>query len=215
MPFSIACTSQKGGAGKSTLARLLARTYAEAGWRVLIADFNTKQKTSVDWVAQRMSHKIEPTVHAAPYQTMKSCLKDMPSYHMILFDGRPDSDTTTKDIAKEANLVLIPTGTNRDDLLPQITFALELDRGTVSKQKMIFVLNKTNNSDLAVEDARQTIERAGFKVAKTDIRWQQAYQNAQDQGRAISETSFPTLNERAEILAAELVEHLNQITGRA
>ena len=215
MPLSIACVSQKGGVGKSTIARLVARTYAEAGWRVLIADFNTKQKTSVDWAALRMANKIEPIIQAAPYQSLKSCLKDLGSYHLVVFDGRPDSDTTTVDIAKEANLVVIPTGVSRDDLYPQIAFAMELDRRTVAKQKMVFVLNKSTQSEIAVEDARRHIQAAGFKVASADIKWQTGYSIAQDQGRAVSETSFPTLNERAEILAADLVERLKQITGRA
>jgi chromosome partitioning protein len=51
----IGSLAQKGGVGKSTLARLIARTYANGDWRVKIADFNTKQRTSVDWVAERQA----------------------------------------------------------------------------------------------------------------------------------------------------------------
>lgn len=36
----IGCISQKGGVGKSTLARLIAREYANSGWNVKIADLD-------------------------------------------------------------------------------------------------------------------------------------------------------------------------------
>ncbi|WP_193371722.1 hypothetical protein [Polymorphum gilvum] len=38
MTLFIGTISQKGGVGKSTLARLIAREYALAGWNVKIAD---------------------------------------------------------------------------------------------------------------------------------------------------------------------------------
>lgn len=212
--LSIACVSQKGGVGKSTLARLLARTYAANDWAVQIADFNTKQMTATEWAALRMEHGIEPVVEAAPFASLKSALRQADKLHLMVFDGRPDSDTSTLELAREAHLVIIPCGVSRDDLVPQIKFAMELDRRTVAKQKMVFVLNKATSSEIAVQDARAAIEGSGFSVAKADLRWQTGYSMAQDQGRAISETSFPTLNDRAELLAADLVRRLNQITGR-
>jgi len=36
MTVLVGMVSQKGGVGKSTLARLLAREYAQAGWKVKI-----------------------------------------------------------------------------------------------------------------------------------------------------------------------------------
>jgi chromosome partitioning protein len=48
-PVLIAFTGQKGGIGKSTLGRLVAREYANAGWRVKIADLDVSQGTSFNW----------------------------------------------------------------------------------------------------------------------------------------------------------------------
>ena len=44
----VAFISQKGGVGKSTLARALAREAAAGGLGVKIADLDTQQGTSVD-----------------------------------------------------------------------------------------------------------------------------------------------------------------------
>ena len=40
MTLFLGIVSQKGGVGKSTLARLVAKEYATAGWRVKIADLD-------------------------------------------------------------------------------------------------------------------------------------------------------------------------------
>lgn len=67
----VSCLSQKGGVGKSTLARLVATAYATHHWRVKIADLNVKQKTSVDWSAVRMTNGIEPEVTAEAFMRAK------------------------------------------------------------------------------------------------------------------------------------------------
>ena len=54
MTTIIAFVSQKGGVGKSTLARALAREAAYGGLQVKIADLDTQQGTSVDWHRTRL-----------------------------------------------------------------------------------------------------------------------------------------------------------------
>lgn len=210
---AIACLSQKGGVGKSTLARLLARTYAIAEWRVKIADFNVKQKTSVDWAALRMAQGIAPEIQAEAYNDVTKVLKLEPALDLVIFDGKPDSDLQTTGLAKEAQLIIIPTGVSADDIVPQIRFGNELKMRGISAAKMLFVLNKTTDSDAAVSDARNFIEAAGFRVAKTFIPMKTAYINAHNSGRCIAETDFFSLNVRAETAAQEIVNNLSAITS--
>ena len=56
--------SQKGGAGKSTLARLFARELAQDGFTVKIADLDTQQTTSTEWATDRAKAGIEPKIQA-------------------------------------------------------------------------------------------------------------------------------------------------------
>ena len=49
MAFIISLVSQKGGVGKSTLARLIAREAAIGGLDVKIADLDTQQRTCTNW----------------------------------------------------------------------------------------------------------------------------------------------------------------------
>lgn len=214
MPASlmIACLSQKGGVGKSTLSRLVARTYAAAGWRTKIADFNPKQKTSVDWVALRQAQQIQPEIAAESFTSLKQALRQ--DWDLMVFDGRPDSDTSTLEIAREAHLVLVPCGVTLDDLKPQALFAHELVARGVAKNKVMFVLNKTNESPIATNDARRYLASSGLVLAHNEIPMKVGYQMAQNSGRALSETTFPSLNERAEALAAEFVKRATQLQGR-
>lgn len=211
--LSIACISQKGGVGKSTLSRLIARTYAVAGWKVKIADFNTKQKTSVDWAATRMSQQIEPPVNAAPYSSMRHALADANGVHLMVMDGKPDSDATTLEIAKAATLLAIPTGVTQDDLFPQIRFANELRSRGVALEKILFVINKTTGSEIWIEGTRAKLAENGYTAAQTDLPMKTAYIEAQNTGKAISESRYASLNDRAEALMQEIVVKLNTLAG--
>lgn len=209
----IACLSQKGGVGKSTLARLIARTYAAAGWAVKIADFNTRQLSSADWCALRMSSGIEPHIGIEIMRSTKGLKRD-PS-DLIVIDGAPDSDNTSLEAARAATMIVLPTGATVDDLKPQIGFANELVSKGVPRSKVIFVFNRIIEGESALKDATQLLKVAGFEVAETAIFSKKGYAVAQNQGFAISESAYPTLSERAEMLATELVTKVNNETGMA
>lgn len=205
----ITCLSQKGGVGKSTLARLIARTYAAAGWRVKIADFNVKQKTSVDWVAIRLQNELEPAIAAEPFTSVKALSRE--NYDLVVVDGRPDSDTTSLDAARLALLNVIPTGVSADDLRPQVLFARELVAKGVPEDRILFVFNLTIGSKVSLRTAQESIAKSGFRYVETDLPARTGYHNAQNVGAAVSETDHRTLNERAEQLAAEIVSRANEI----
>jgi chromosome partitioning protein len=205
----IACLSQKGGVGKSTLSRLIARTYAQAGWRVKIADFNAKQKTSVDWAAIRLAENLQPEIAAETFSSVKSALNQ--DYDLMVFDGKPDADAITLDIAKEAALIVIPTSTSADDLVPQVKFAHELRSRGVNLRRLLFVLNKTGDSKKAIADAREYLTLAGYDVVEGDLSAKTGYEMAQNTGRALSESDFSTLNDRADRVVQQIVDRATQL----
>ena len=209
----ISCLSQKGGVGKSTLARLVARTYASAGWSVKICDFNTKQLTSVDWVGARMAQGIEPAIAAEPYNSVKSFKRE--TADLLVIDGKPDSDNSSLEIARASDLIIVPTGLAIDDLKPQMMFARELTSKGVPANRLLIVLNKVTESQIAVTEARAYLRTAGFQIAEADLAAKTGYQMAQNAGRAIAETNFTSLNERADELAAEIVAKVNELQNRS
>lgn len=97
-----------------------------------------------------------------------------------------------------------------DDLRPQIKLAHELVRDGIDRSRIVFVLNNIASEldGLAVKEARSYIEDAGYHVTAQALPRQQAYQNAQNRGLAISETPFATLRSVAERNAEEIYDIL-------
>ena len=66
MTYKIAMVAQKGGVGKSTLARIIAVEGARGGLATKIADLDTQQSTSVNWAIRRAENDLEPTIRSRP-----------------------------------------------------------------------------------------------------------------------------------------------------
>lgn len=207
---AIACVSQKGGVGKTTLARLIAQTFAAGEWRVKIADFNLKQLSSTVWAARRAEQSILPEIAAEATKSAKTVMRD-PSFDLIVFDGRPDSHEATLEIAQVSDLVIVPTGHSLDDMEPQIRLAHELRSKGIDPSRIIFVLNRALDSGVAISDARAFIAGAGYRVLESYLQHRTSYEIAQNSGRAVNETTFPSLNDRANAVAQELIDLFEKV----
>ena len=54
----IGIVSHKGGVGKITITRLIAREYAASNWKVKIADMDSNQGTSTRWNMLRNNNQV-------------------------------------------------------------------------------------------------------------------------------------------------------------
>lgn len=210
MTLYIGVVSQKGGVGKSTITRLLAREYAAAGWDVKIADLDVSQGTSTDWKQRRDVNGIQPVVAVEPFRTVTQALKHAQVYDLIIFDGAPHSTQAALEIARNSHLVILPTGLALDDLKPSILLAHELVQAKISEDKIIFALCRVGDRDSEIEDARSYIRKAGYNILTGSIPEKTAYRQASDIGRAISEVTFRTLKQRAEEVAQSVIDRLSK-----
>jgi chromosome partitioning protein len=204
--------SQKGGVGKSTLARLLAREFAALGWIVKIADLDISQATSFEWRATRLQNAVEPDVPVEQFGTVEKALKLAGQYDMLICDGAPHSTSATRTIAKASNLIIIPTGTPKDDLRPAVRLAHDLVSAGVEKDRIVFALCKVGDSAVQLEDARRYIADAGYHMLDGAIPQRDEYIRASDAGRALTETRFKSLNEQAEQVAQGIVDKITELT---
>ena len=137
MTTIIGFVSQKGGVGKSTLARLVAREYAAAGWAVKIADLDVAQGTSFNWQARRLRHQLVPDIPVERFRSAQLALKVAGHYDLLALDGPPQASETTWQIAEAADLVVIPTGLCLDDLGPGVLLGHELTGRGLSADKLV------------------------------------------------------------------------------
>ncbi len=125
-PKTVSFVSQKGGVGKSALARLTAVGAAHRGLRALLADFDLEQLTSVEWNAQRLRNSVEPEIDARAFKSLKKLRKNDSGYDLIVADTRGLADDLSHDIAEASDVVFLPTGASRDDLMPTLALARRL-----------------------------------------------------------------------------------------
>jgi chromosome partitioning protein len=211
MATIVGIVSQKGGVGKSTIARLIAREFAAQDWQVKIADLDISQATSFHWRSRRLQRNLEPDISVEQYGRVDQALKVAEQYDLLILDGAPHATQATLQVAKASHLVILPTGLAIDDLQPGVQLAHELATH-VTRQQLVFALCRVGISQVEIDEARQYLREAGYTVLKGELPEKAAYRRASDEGRAATETHFASLNRRAEVLAQGVVNLLASLT---
>jgi chromosome partitioning protein len=203
----IAFVSQKGGVGKSTLARALAREGAKGGLRVKLADLDTQQGTAVDWHRIRLAAGVEPVISTEAYATAAQALAVAGQYDLLILDGPARTSAATLEIARSSSIVVQPTGAAADDLRPAIREFHALVKAGVPTNKLVFALSRIG-TEAEENDARQYITEAGYEALPGSLPERAGYRMAQNAGYAITETRFQPLNERADALIQALIDRI-------
>jgi len=212
MAFIVAMVSQKGGVGKSTLARLLVCEFAAQGWNVKIGDLDISQATSFQWRTRRLQNKIEPDVPVEQFGSVDKSLAVAEQYDMLILDGAPHATSSTRAIATASHLTVIPTGLSLDDLPPAVVLAHDLVKQGVPREKIVFALCRVGDSTIEIDEARDYLRDAGYEVLPGAIPEKTGYRRASDEGRALTQTRYESLNHRAEELAQGIVDRISQLS---
>lgn len=208
MTYILGLISQKGGVGKSTLARMLAREFTSGGLNTKIVDLDTQQQTCTHWLGRRAENGIQPEMQVQSYASLKSALKEAPHFDALVIDGKPNASEQTLEIAQAADLLVIPTGQTVDDLHPAVVLAHTLRKKGVDITKIAFSMFKTTGSERENVAAREYLTQAGYIVLDGEVQVSTAYGSATDLGKTITETSFKTLNDRASTLAQSIIDRM-------
>ena len=208
MPQIVGFISQKGGVGKSTLARGLSREAAASGLNVKLADLDTQQGTSVDWYRRRLDAGVTPIFSVESFKTASQALRTAEQFDLLLLDGPARASSATLEIAQAANLVVQPSGASIDDLRPAVLVFHELVKAGIPKSRLAFALCRIGTDAEEVE-ARGYIERAGYTTLEGALPERPSYRQASNIGLSITETRYPQLNQRADKLIQSMVDKLN------
>lgn len=214
MTYIIGMVSQKGGVGKSTLARMMAREFVAGGLTTKIADLDTQQQTCTHWAGRRAEGGIAPEIQVQSFASVKTALEDASRFDALILDGKPNASEQTAEIAKAADLVVIPTGQTVDDLHPGVVLAHALRKKGVDPEKIAFAMFKITGSARENAAAREYLGQAGYSVLDGEVSVSTAYGSASDLGKAITETSFKSLNDRASNLAQSVIDRMAELHER-
>ena len=196
---------QKGGVGKSTLARVLAVAAARQEYKVLLGDFDLEQLSCIEWSATRLRNGIEPDIEARAFKSLKKLRKSVQDFDLVVVDTRGLADELTTDISQESDVIFLPTGTSMDDLRPTLALARRLSKTRKIGNKIVLVLSKVGRSQRLLETAKETIAEAGFEVLDSIWPERDGFQADLDIGKAGSEAHNRYLREAAESIESDLL----------
>lgn len=196
---TIAIISQKGGAGKTTIALHLATASALAGHNTAIIDLDP-QASAANWADRRASEvPVVLSAHASRLAHEMKRVADMGG-DVLIIDTAPHSDSAALEAAKAADLVLVPCRPAILDI-EAITNTLDLVRTT--KTPIFVVMNAVAPRGNEVIEAVEAIIALGVEVCPVQLRQRVAFSRALITGQSAEEYE-PTSK------AAQEVEQLHQ-----
>jgi len=180
---TVAIISQKGGAGKTTLALHLATAAAAAGHTVAVIDLDP-QGTAASWGDRRQADTPEViSGQAVRLPTLINAAQDNGATFLIL-DTAPNADQTASLAARAADLVLIPCRAATFDL-EAIETTLLLTKA--ANKPAYVVLNAVPPRSSIGKEAADGLAAQGAQVAPHQLTHRAAFTHGVIDGRTAQE----------------------------
>lgn len=196
----VAFVSQKGGVGKSMLARALAAVAAQTKIKVKIADLDPQQQTVARWEERREENDAGPPLAVEAVATANEALHAAgPQDQLLIIDAPARANKGTLEIARHVDLLVQPSGPGIDDLDPAIVLFHELVRAGVPRERLVMALCRVSSRG-EEEAARSYVQKAGYAVLPGSIPELAAYREAHNRGQAVSEMKHKAPNARTNAL---------------
>jgi chromosome partitioning protein len=179
----IAIISQKGGAGKTTLAVHLATAAIAAGYTTAIIDLDP-QGTAASWGDRRTAGAPEVISGQAVRLPALATAARENGADIVILDTAPNADQTASLSARAADLVLIPCRPSTFDL-EAIETTLLLAKA--AKKPAYVVLNAVPPRSGIGKEAAEGLRAGGAQVAPHQLSQRAAYGHSVIDGRTAQE----------------------------
>lgn len=181
---TIAVVSQKGGAGKTTLALHIAVAAELAGYSTVLLDMDP-QGTAEAWADWR--GEAPPVVIPAKTATLSRTIDKAISHgaEIIIIDTPPLAEAEARAAAKIADLVLVPCRPNAFDI-HSIKTTTDLTRFAAKPAFAVFNAGPVAASRLYVETA-ELVAAIGLNVSPFRLSERAAFRHATGSGQAAQE----------------------------
>ncbi|WP_294353122.1 ParA family partition ATPase [uncultured Sphingomonas sp.] len=181
---TIAIISQKGGAGKTTLALHLAAVAQEAGAVSLVIDTDP-QATASQWAAWRGDRAPEVIDSPPPRLAAKVEAARGQGAEVIVIDTPPHADSAARAAVELADLVLIPCRPSAFDLSAIQTTAKLVQ--LLRKPAFVVFTAGSPNAPRVYEEAGELVEGYGTPPCPVILPDRAAYRHASAQGATVTE----------------------------
>jgi len=179
----IAIISQKGGAGKTTLALHLAVAAEAHGKPAAIVDLDP-QASATSWGDSREAET--PVVVSAQSSRLQKVLEAARAggAAFVIIDTAPHSESAALAAARAADFILIPC---RPAILDLRAISNSIDLAKMADKPAAVVLNAVPPRGSIAQDAEQAVSGYGVPVAPVHIGQRAAFQHAITAGQVAQE----------------------------
>jgi len=209
----VAIISQKGGAGKTTLAIHLGVAAAANGLLSLIIDTDP-QATASKWGEWRGGSDPE-VIDCAAHALLQRKLQQVAGMgaQFTVIDTPPHADIMAREACRAADLILIPCRPRAFDL-DAIQTTADLVKASGKPAFVIFMAGPPR-APLLYADAGQLVQQLGLQVAPVTLPDRAAFHHSTERGKAAAEVE-PGGKAADEVAAlwAWLRQHVNTPTGQ-
>lgn len=181
---TIAVISQKGGAGKTTLAIHLAAAAQDDGRVALIIDTDP-QATASQWAAWRQDAPPEVIDSPPPRLAAKIAQAREQGAEVIVIDTPPHADSAARAAVEAADLVLIPCRPSAFDLSAIQTTAKLVQ--LLRKPAFVVFTAGPPNAPRIYEEAGALVDGFGTPPCPVLLPDRAAYRHASAEGRTVME----------------------------
>ena len=181
--LTIAAVSQKGGAGKTTLALNLAVASELAGYPALVVDLDP-QASAAAWSDSREAGT--PVVVSAQATRLTEVLATAREHgaQLCLVDTAPHAESSALAAARAADLVLVPC---RPSILDLRAVTASRDIAALAVTAAVAVLSGVPPRGSLAGEAEQALRAHGFTVAPVRIGHRAAFVHAATAGQGVQE----------------------------
>lgn len=181
---TIAIISQKGGAGKTTLALHLAAAAQTTGRVALVVDTDP-QATASQWASWRQDTPPEVIDSPPPRLAAKVAAALGQGADLVVIDTPPHADSAARAAAEVADLVLIPCRPSAFDLAAIQTSAKLVQ--LLRKPAFVVFTAGPPNAPRVYEEAGELVDGYGTPPCPVVLPDRAAYRHASAEGRAVTE----------------------------
>lgn len=200
---TIAVISQKGGAGKTTVAVHLAVCAEQNGHRVALFDLDP-QASAAKWADHRGGNIPEVVSAQAARLPQLLAVARTGGAGLAIIDTAPNSDSSALIAAKAADFILIPCRPSRFDL---DAIGATIDLARLAGRPAAVVLNAVPPRGSLADEARAAIAANLGSVAPVSLHHRAAFASAVIDGRTVQEFEP---NGKAAVEIASLYDWISQ-----